>query len=50
MTGKDLKDWATKLPDECVVEYKKYGWEELDPRELRAVMNAPVPINELKED
>ena len=49
MDGKSFKEWAATLPDNCVVEYKKYGWEDLDPRDLRAIMNTPVLINELKE-
>lgn len=49
MKGKVLKDWASKLPDDCIVEVKKYSWEDLDPGELRAIMTCTLPNEESME-
>lgn len=49
MTGKDLKDWANTLPDNCIIEMKGYDWEDIDAQKIRAIMRMPPQINELKE-
>jgi len=38
MNGRELKEWAKQLPDDCVLEVKHYNWEDLDPATLRAIM------------
>lgn len=45
MKGKLLKEWASGLPDDCIVEIKKYSWEDLEPGELRAIMTC-IPHDE----
>lgn len=49
MKGKDLKEWAKQLPDDCIVEVKKYSWEDLEHGELRAIMNCSPTVTEATE-
>lgn len=49
MKGKDLKEWAKQLPDDCIVEVKKYSWEDLEHGELRAIMNCSPTVTEAIE-
>jgi len=37
MTGKQLKQWVDKIPDESVIEVKRYDWEPLDAQKIRAI-------------
>jgi len=50
MTGKQLKEWANRVPDDAVIEYSHYGWESVDPSKLRAVISPlaenPLPIED----
>ncbi len=38
MTGKQLKDWATTLPDEAIIEVHRYSWEKVKAEEIRAML------------
>lgn len=37
MSGRELKEWAKQLSDDCVIEVKHYSWEGLDPTAIRAI-------------
>lgn len=37
MTGKQLKQWAAKIPDEAVIEMKRYDWEAIEHDKIRAI-------------
>jgi hypothetical protein len=41
MKGKELKEFAQRIDDDAVVEYKHYGWEPLKARDLRACTMPP---------
>lgn len=51
MTGKQLKEWAVKIPDEATIEqvenpgYSYEKWTPLDPASVRAtllIITAPI--------
>jgi hypothetical protein len=48
MTGKELKEFAANLPDNCLIEYKpRYdSWQLVDRKFLRAVVTPVLKINE----
>ena len=56
MTGKELKDFANRLPDDCLVEMNGVAstweekWQMLDPTRIRAVFTPQVETNVLKEE
>ena len=37
MTGKQLKQWTMNIPDEAIIEVKRYDWEPIDPKNIRAI-------------
>jgi hypothetical protein len=37
MTGKVLKQWALTIPDEAIIEVKRYDWEAIDREKIRAI-------------
>ena len=37
MNGKQLKQWVANIPDEAIIEVKRYDWETIDLKNLRAI-------------
>lgn len=44
MTGLQLKAWALTVPDEAVIEVKRYEWEKIDHNKIRAIFICSPPI------
>ena len=43
MTGKQLKAWASDIPDAAIIEVKRYDWEEVVPDKIRAIFTCSPP-------
>ena len=39
MKGKDIKAFASMVPDDAVIEYNNYGWNPLEATKLRACIS-----------
>lgn len=47
MTGKQLKMFAKDLPDDSIIEYKNYSWEEIESSKIRAVITPKLTLDDV---